>query len=206
VFDVSAAPCLGRTPRAMAGKLQVPQRGTGMVLAEHHTPVHYGRLTAVVGRPRRGRMGGGRPLLLHEHPDRSRAPRQTRYCPFLTPGSAAMRYVGDHRASGGRTPLRGREPSRRAPRQGIADACRVCTSGLMPITVRDRVAVATRTRTRRSVRPQELRRSLAGVCRSGRMARYLLVRGPASQAAERRQGGMFLPRAAGWRVRQRALR
>jgi hypothetical protein len=30
----------------MAGKLQVPQRGTGMVLAEHHTPVHYGRLTA----------------------------------------------------------------------------------------------------------------------------------------------------------------
>jgi len=61
-------------------------------------------------------------------------------------------------------------------------------------------------RTRRSVRPQELRRSLAGVCRSGRMARYLLVRGPVRQAGERRQGGMFLPRAAGWRVRQRSLR
>jgi hypothetical protein len=65
---------------------------------------------------------------------------------------------------------------------------------------------APRASSRRSVRPQELRRSLAGVCRSGHMARYLLVRGPASQAGERRQGGMFLPRAAGWRVRQRALR
>ena len=46
VFDVIAAPYLGRTPRAMAGKLRVLQRGTNMVLAEHHTPVHGGRLTA----------------------------------------------------------------------------------------------------------------------------------------------------------------
>jgi hypothetical protein len=46
VFDVIAAPYLGRTPRAMADKLQVLQRGTGMVLAEHFTPVHHGRLTA----------------------------------------------------------------------------------------------------------------------------------------------------------------
>ena len=46
VFDVIAAPYLGRTPRAMAGKLQVLQRGTDMVLAEHYTPVHHGRLTA----------------------------------------------------------------------------------------------------------------------------------------------------------------
>jgi hypothetical protein len=46
VFDVIAAPYLGRTPRAMTGKLQVLQRGTDMVLAEHWTPVHYGRLTA----------------------------------------------------------------------------------------------------------------------------------------------------------------
>jgi Polyketide cyclase / dehydrase and lipid transport len=46
VFDVIAAPYLGRTPRAMAGKLQVLQRGTDMVLAEHYTPVHRGRLTA----------------------------------------------------------------------------------------------------------------------------------------------------------------
>jgi hypothetical protein len=46
VFDVIAAPYLGRTPRAMAGKLQVLERGAGMVLAEHYTPVHQGRLTA----------------------------------------------------------------------------------------------------------------------------------------------------------------
>jgi hypothetical protein len=59
VFDVIAAPYLGRTPRAMAGKLRVIQRGGGMVLAEHYTPVHGGRLTAVTietvtfARPRR---------------------------------------------------------------------------------------------------------------------------------------------------------
>src|SRR6266568_4732187 len=41
-----AAPYLGRTPRAKAGKLQVLDRGTDMVLAEHYTPVHHGRLTA----------------------------------------------------------------------------------------------------------------------------------------------------------------
>jgi hypothetical protein len=46
VFDVIAAPYLGRTPQAMAGKLQVLARGTDMVLAEHYTPVHRGRLTA----------------------------------------------------------------------------------------------------------------------------------------------------------------
>ena len=46
MFDVIAAPYLGRTPRAMAGKLQVLQRGTNMVLAEHYTPVHQGRLAA----------------------------------------------------------------------------------------------------------------------------------------------------------------
>jgi hypothetical protein len=46
VFDVIAAPYLGRTPRAMSGKLQVLQRGTDMVLAEHYTPVHHGGLTA----------------------------------------------------------------------------------------------------------------------------------------------------------------
>jgi len=44
---VIAAPYLGRTPRAMSGKLRVLQRGTDMVLAEHYTPVHDGRLTAV---------------------------------------------------------------------------------------------------------------------------------------------------------------
>jgi hypothetical protein len=46
VFDVIAAPYLGRTPRAMASKLHVLERGADMVLAEHYTPVHRGRLTA----------------------------------------------------------------------------------------------------------------------------------------------------------------
>ena len=42
VFDVIAAPYLGRTPRAMSGKLAVLERGTDMVLAAHHTPVRPG--------------------------------------------------------------------------------------------------------------------------------------------------------------------
>jgi len=46
VFDVIAAPYLGQTPRAMAGKLRVIHRGKDMVLAEHYTPVHGGKLTA----------------------------------------------------------------------------------------------------------------------------------------------------------------
>lgn len=45
VFDVIAAPYLERTPRAMADKLHVLDRGADMVLAEHYTPVHGGRLT-----------------------------------------------------------------------------------------------------------------------------------------------------------------
>jgi len=46
VFDVIAGPYLGRTPRAMSSKLRVVQRGSDMVLAEHYTPIHGGRLTA----------------------------------------------------------------------------------------------------------------------------------------------------------------
>src|SRR5437764_6111926 len=37
VFDVIAAPYLGRTPRAMHDKLQVLERGSDMVLAAHFT-------------------------------------------------------------------------------------------------------------------------------------------------------------------------
>jgi hypothetical protein len=47
VFDVIAAPYLARTPRAMSGKFRVLERGSDMVLAEHYTPVHQGRLTAL---------------------------------------------------------------------------------------------------------------------------------------------------------------
>src|SRR3954451_629586 len=43
VFDVIAGPYLGRTPRAMAGKLQVWERGSDMALAAHMTTT--GRLT-----------------------------------------------------------------------------------------------------------------------------------------------------------------
>jgi Polyketide cyclase / dehydrase and lipid transport len=59
VFDVIAAPYLGKTPRAVASKLKVLERGTDLVLAEHYTPVHGGRLTATTletvsfDRPRR---------------------------------------------------------------------------------------------------------------------------------------------------------
>ena len=44
VFDVVAAPYLGKTPRAMESKLRVLERGSDMVLAAHYTPV--GRMTA----------------------------------------------------------------------------------------------------------------------------------------------------------------
>lgn len=44
IFEVVAAPYLGRTPRAMADKLQVWERSSDMALAAHHTPA--GRLTA----------------------------------------------------------------------------------------------------------------------------------------------------------------
>jgi len=44
VFDVIAAPYLGKTPRAMQSKLEVLERGSDMVLAAHFTRV--GRLTA----------------------------------------------------------------------------------------------------------------------------------------------------------------
>ncbi|MFI5550452.1 SRPBCC family protein [Streptomyces sp. NPDC051738] len=47
VFDVVAQPYLGRTPRAMREKLNVLERGSDLVLAEHFTPVAGGRLTAV---------------------------------------------------------------------------------------------------------------------------------------------------------------
>ncbi len=39
VFDVIAAPYLGRTPRALETKLQVWERGSNMVLAAHFTDV-----------------------------------------------------------------------------------------------------------------------------------------------------------------------
>jgi len=48
VFDVIAQPYLGRTPRAMAAKLRVLERGSDMVLAEHFTPTRAGRVSTTV--------------------------------------------------------------------------------------------------------------------------------------------------------------
>ena len=46
VFEVIAEPYLGRTPRALADKLQVLDRGSDLVLAAHFTPLG-GRLGLV---------------------------------------------------------------------------------------------------------------------------------------------------------------
>lgn len=47
VFDVVAGPYLGRTPRAMQGKLDVWERGSDMALAAHHTTTGRVRTTTV---------------------------------------------------------------------------------------------------------------------------------------------------------------
>ncbi len=47
VFEVIAAPYLGRTPRALADKLQVWERAADMVLAAHFTQVKCGTTTTV---------------------------------------------------------------------------------------------------------------------------------------------------------------
>lgn len=47
VFDVIAAPYLGRTPRALADKLEVWERGSDMVLAAHFTQVKCGITTTL---------------------------------------------------------------------------------------------------------------------------------------------------------------
>jgi hypothetical protein len=48
VFDVIAAPYLGRTPRALRGKLAVIERGADLVLAAHHTRVAPGLTVTTV--------------------------------------------------------------------------------------------------------------------------------------------------------------
>ncbi len=48
VFDVIAAPYLGRTPHAMRAKLEVLERGSDMVLAAHFTRVGPGLMTTTV--------------------------------------------------------------------------------------------------------------------------------------------------------------
>ena len=57
VYDLIAGPYLGRTPRAMAGKLRVLERSTDMVLAEHVTPVSLGLKATTVETVRFDRPG-----------------------------------------------------------------------------------------------------------------------------------------------------
>ena len=47
VFDVIAAPYLAKTPRSLADKLDVWERGNDMVLAAHRTPGRFGATTTV---------------------------------------------------------------------------------------------------------------------------------------------------------------
>lgn len=48
VFDVIAAPYLGRTPRALKSEINVLERGEDMVLAAHYTPVRGGAVATTV--------------------------------------------------------------------------------------------------------------------------------------------------------------
>ena len=48
VYAVISEPYLGRTPRAMAAKLEVLERGSDMVLAAHHTPATAGLIATTV--------------------------------------------------------------------------------------------------------------------------------------------------------------
>lgn len=48
VFDVVAGPYLGKTPRAMADKLEVLERGCDMVLASHFTEIGNGMTATTV--------------------------------------------------------------------------------------------------------------------------------------------------------------
>jgi hypothetical protein len=47
VFDTIAGPYLGRTPRALADKLEIWERGSDMVLAAHYTRVKCGTTTTL---------------------------------------------------------------------------------------------------------------------------------------------------------------
>lgn len=47
VFDVVSAPYLGRTPRALRAKVEVLERGEGLVLAAHHTHAYWLTATTI---------------------------------------------------------------------------------------------------------------------------------------------------------------
>jgi Polyketide cyclase / dehydrase and lipid transport len=85
VFDVVAAPYLGRTPRAMTDKLRVVERGTDMVIAEHYTPVLGGRSVSITVESVRFE----RPRLIHFRLLRGPVPLVTETFEFKPGKSAA---------------------------------------------------------------------------------------------------------------------
>ena len=121
VFDVIAAPYLGRTPRALRVKLEVLERGEDLVLAAHHTPAYGltrdhardGPLRAARARalPARARPGPARRRALRaprdRGRDRARVHRRARHRP-----------LGSRRSSVGR---RGRADAGRRPSESSLD-------------------------------------------------------------------------------------
>ncbi len=90
VFDVVAAPYLGKTPRALQSKLRVLERGSDMVLAAHYTSV--GRLTATTVETVRFE----RPTRIHFRLLRGPVPHVVeRYELHPTGGTTELEYVGE---------------------------------------------------------------------------------------------------------------
>jgi len=90
VFDVIAAPYLGKTPRAMRSRLRVLERGTDMVLAAHYTQV--GRRTTTTVETVRFR----RPDLISFRLVRGPVPHVTEsYELRATPNGTELLYIGE---------------------------------------------------------------------------------------------------------------
>ncbi len=115
VFDVIAGPYLGRTPRDLAGELEVVERGSDLVLAAHFTPVNGRRTTTLetvrFQPPERGDfrlVRGPVPLLLETFAIEASSSQAT------GSGRSAARSRGSRRRrSGGRPRCAGRATSAR---------------------------------------------------------------------------------------------
>jgi hypothetical protein len=91
VFDVIAAPYLGRTPRALRGKLEVIERGADLVLAAHSTRVAPGFTVTTVETVR-----FERPHRISFRLVRGPVPHVTEtYELREAPGGTAFRYSGE---------------------------------------------------------------------------------------------------------------
>jgi Polyketide cyclase / dehydrase and lipid transport len=91
VFDVIAAPYLGRTPRALRGEIEVLERSGEMVLAAHRTPVAGGLVTTTVETVRFERPGTVAFRLV-----RGPVPYvMERFTPSTEAGSTRLEYTGE---------------------------------------------------------------------------------------------------------------